>query len=198
MTSENRLRIILFALVAALHAILLFTIAFTMNAAPGDVSESARVMKLVDLAEEEPPEPEAPPVLQNTVEAVAENMIETEEPVNQTLVTAGTLAQNPADEYLPMHRVSVHPKFEEKDILELIVYPPIALRSGIEGRVILELFIDRTGMVRNIIIMREDPPGRGFGEAAVRAFTGFRCEPATANNEPVSVRFRYPLTFRIR
>jgi protein TonB len=78
------------------------------------------------------------------------------------------------------------------------VYPPIALRSGIEGRVILELFIDRTGQVQRITILQETPPGRGFGEAAVRAFEGQRCSPAEANGLPVSVRYRYPVSFRIR
>jgi protein TonB len=155
-------------------------------------------MKLVDLAEEEPPKPAAPPVVQNTVEAVAEQMIETDEPPEQTVVPSAPAVQNTAEEYLPMHRVSVRPQFEESDIRKLIVYPPIALRSGIEGRVILDLFIDRSGVVRNVVVMREEPPGRGFGEAAVRAFTGFRCTPAQANGEAVSVRFRYPLTFRIQ
>jgi protein TonB len=97
-----------------------------------------------------------------------------------------------------MHRVSIPPKFDERLITQALIYPPIALRSGIEGRVILELFIDRTGRVQRITVLQENPSGRGFGEAAVRAFEGQRCSPAEANGEPVSVRYRYPVAFRIR
>ncbi|MDR0624816.1 MAG: energy transducer TonB, partial [Treponema sp.] len=106
--------------------------------------------------------------------------------------------QNTGEDYLPIHRVSIPPKFDEQAISRATVYPPIALRSGIEGRVILELFIDRTGQVQRITILQETPPGRGFGEAAVRAFEGQRCSPAEANGLPVSVRYRYPVSFRIR
>jgi protein TonB len=97
-----------------------------------------------------------------------------------------------------MHKVSVAPKFEERLISSALIYPPIALRSGIEGRVILELFIDRTGTVQRITILQETPPDRGFGEAAIKAFSGLRCTPAFANGEAVSVRYRYPVSFRIK
>jgi protein TonB len=79
-----------------------------------------------------------------------------------------------------------------------LVYPPIALRSGIEGRVILELFVDRTGAVQKIVILQENPLDRGFGEAAVRAFTDRKGVPAYANGEPVSARYRYPVTFKLK
>jgi protein TonB len=64
--------------------------------------------------------------------------------------------------------------------------------------VILELFIDRTGRVQQVLILQETPPDRGFGEAAVKAFTGIRCAPAQANGEPVSCRYRYPVRFVLR
>jgi protein TonB len=92
--------------------------------------------------------------------------------------------------------VSGKPLFDEEKLKNLLIYPPMALRSGIEGRVILDLFIDRTGLVKNVAVMLEDPPGRGFGEAAVRAFAGFRCAPAMADGAPVAVRYRYPVIFR--
>jgi hypothetical protein len=71
-------------------------------------------------------------------------------------------------------------------------------RSGIEGRGILELFVDRTGIIQNITILLEEPAGSGFGEAAIRAFLGKKGIPATANGEAVSCRYRYPVVFRIR
>ncbi|MDR2375728.1 MAG: TonB family protein [Treponema sp.] len=171
------------------------------------------------IQEEPPPD--------NAVEIIAEQMIETEEePEDQILVEipAGELAgagkepedQSPADagnvagaaplsdtagreeEYLPAHRISVLPVFPEDTILDALVYPPIAKRSGIEGRVVLDLFIDRTGLIRRIDILLEDPSGQGFGEAAREAFQGIICEPAKANGQDVSARIRYPVRFRLR
>jgi protein TonB len=134
-------------------------------------------------------------------------MIETEEvPEDQVIVEPGSLivsrapvqaAEPEEEDYLPMHKVSVAPVFSEREILAALVYPPIALRSGIEGMAYLELFIDRRGVVRNITVLRENPPNRGFGEAAVNAFRGLRVKPAEANGAAVAVRYRYPVRFKI-
>jgi protein TonB len=202
MISQTKLRLILFIIAAAVHGILIFFLAFNISAAMEPVSENARIMKLIDIAEDAPPPPPPPPesVPESTVEAIAETMIETDVVPDQTVVVTETLLtpQNTEEDFLPMHRISVPPKFDETLISQAIVYPPIARRSGIEGRVILELFIDRTGRVQRISVLQETPPGRGFGEAAVKAFEGQRCIPAEANGQPVSVRYRYPLSFRIR
>jgi len=103
-----------------------------------------------------------------------------------------------ADDYLPMYRLSAPPQFDPNAIAADLVYPAIALRSGIEGRVIVELFVDRTGTVQRTMVLLEDPEGRGFGEAAVKAFANRKGNPATANGEAVSARYRYPVTFRIK
>jgi protein TonB len=207
MISQNKLRLILFIAVAGIHGILIFSLAFNTGAAMvSPVSQEARVMKLTDIEEEapsrpSPPPPEAEAVPEHTVEAIAETMIETDVVPDQTVVAAGTLLTTPqsaGEDYLPMHRVSVPPKIDVNLITQSVVYPPIALRSGIEGRVILELFIDRTGRIQRISVLQETPPGRGFGEAAVRAFEGLRFSPAEANGQPVSVRYRYPVTFVLR
>jgi protein TonB len=97
-----------------------------------------------------------------------------------------------------MGSISVPPVFSEQDIRRNLVYPSIARRSGIEGLVYLELFIDSRGQVQRINILRENPENRGFGEAAAAAFRGLSCKPAEANGRPVAVRYRYPVRFRLR
>jgi protein TonB len=142
----------------------------------------------------------------NEVEAIAENMIETDTPPEQTMVAPGTLIDvpviaPPAEEvYFELGKLSnpEPPQFDEKSIAADLVYPRIARDSGIEGRVILELLVDRTGTVQKITVLLEEPKGRGFGEAAVKAFTGRKGKPAMANDEAFSVRFRYPITFRLK
>ncbi|MDR3019541.1 MAG: energy transducer TonB [Treponema sp.] len=188
--NEKLLRIIVLVVAAAIHLLVLFFLVFNTEQLIQEEAENARMMKLTDLDElPPPPDPEIP-----QVEEIAESMIETDIPPVQEVVAAGTLTET----FLEMRYLSTVPQFDMNAITADLVYPPIALRSGIEGRVILELFIDRTGTVQRITIMREDPPDRGFGEAAVRALTGRRGTPATSNGEPVSCRYRFPVVFRIR
>jgi protein TonB len=216
MRKTNQIRLILFIAAAAVHLLLILFFAVTMDPVVMTRETPAAVMKLTDFEEEIPPPPppppppeSAPPVPDNAVESIAETMIETEEvPEDQVLVEPGTLIVSQApppvqaaeseEEYFPMHKISVRPVFPDRDILASLVYPPIALRSGIEGTAYLELFIDRRGEIKQITILKEDPPNRGFGEAAVNAFRGIKGKPAEANGVPVAVRFRYPVRFKIK
>ena len=195
--NEKILRLTVFIIAAALHLLVLFFLVFNMQKSMQTEEENARIMKVTDIDELPPPPPPEQEIPQ--VEEIAETMIETDIPPIQEIVAAGTIiTRDEPEEYLPMYQLSTTPQFNTDDIIASLVYPPIALRSGIEGRVTLELFVDRTGVVQRVIILREDPEGRGFGESAVRAFTGRKGIPATANGEPVSARYRYPVTFRLR
>jgi len=207
MLNERILKPVIFIIVAVLHAIIILFLVFKVSAEVPNVPENARVMKLVDLAEAPPSPPPPPPKTEDIpqVEAIAETMIESDTPPEQTVVSAGTLVipgeavtVPVADEYLPMHLISQPPRFDDKRIAADLVYPEIARRSGIEGRVILELFVDRYGVVQQVLILQENPPGRGFGEAAVKAFLGKKGSPAMANGQEVSTRYRYPISFRIK
>jgi len=198
--NEKLVRLIIIVFTAALHLVIIFFLAFNTQTLTQEISEDARVMKLVDVAELPPPPP-PPPSEENIpqVEEIAEIMIETDFVPVQTVVAAGTLNVTETQEhYLPMHLVSTHPSFDEASLIADLLYPPIALRSGTGGRVILDLFVDRTGTVQRITILREEPEGWGFGEAAVRVFTGRKGIPATSNGDPVSCRYRYPVVFRVR
>jgi periplasmic protein TonB len=190
MTNEKLIRTSIFIFAAVLHLLVLFFLVFKTDGIVQEQQENARIMKLTDFQEAPPPEPEIP-----QVEAIAEKMIETDVAPVQQVLGAGIFI---TETYLSMHQVSVPPKFDAGAVMKDLVYPPIALRSGIEGRVILELFVDRAGFVQKIVILQENPPDRGFGEAAVRAFTDRKGVPAFANGEPVSARYRYPVTFKLK
>jgi protein TonB len=206
MKHEKILRLALLAAVSALHILLILFLVIDTAGGPGrNAEERARVMKLVDVEELPPPPP--PPEEEKVipqVEAIAETIIETDTEPVQMVVAPGALTVTtpviiaPEEEYLPQHMISVQPVIDRREITSRVVYPPIAQRSGIEGRVILELFIDRTGLVRDIKILREEPPDRGFGEAAVKAFTGYKAVPAQANGEAVSCRMRWPVSFVLK
>ncbi|MDR1956548.1 MAG: TonB family protein [Treponema sp.] len=212
----SRMRLALFLLVAGLHGIALFFLVFHLDTAVKNPEPAAQVLKLVDLQEDTPPPTPAPPPppepppqqQQQMVEAVAETMIETDEvPEDQVVVDSLPYEAPPQPvqvqtreiEYLPQHQVSKTPVFSEQDIRKNLVYPPIALRSGIEGTVILELFVDVHGEIQRIIVLKENPLERGFGEAAKNAFQGIRAlSPAEANGTAVAIRYRYPFRFVLR
>ncbi|GHV68767.1 hypothetical protein AGMMS49928_09130 [Spirochaetia bacterium] len=204
--SENFTRLILFLAVALIHVLVIFFVVFEYNAAVKEEEQRAEIMKLVDLREEAPPppppRPRPPEPVTNTVEAIAETMIETDEPPPDEVYTdmPVTPYSPPTEEieYLPMHKISTLPQFSERELLSALVYPPIALRSNIEGMVYLELFVDAQGEIRRITVLRENPEGRGFGEAAVNAFRGIRGSPAMANGKAVAVRYRYPVRFTLK
>jgi protein TonB len=83
-----------------------------------------------------------------------------------------------------------------EEIRKRIKYPPLANRQKIEAVVFLELYIDKNGDIRNIVVLKD--PGYGFAEAAVEALEGMKVEPAEANGIPVAVRYRYPIRFKLK
>jgi len=200
----GRVRFLTFAAVAILHVLLIMLVAFNIETIIAVPEPVAGVMKLVDVVERIPPPPERPAEpITNTIETIAETMIETDEapppPVIYTEPEPVT-APPPVEQivYLQQHLVTRLAILPENEIVRAAVYPPIALRSGIEGTVYLELLIDRNGNIRDVIILRENPSGRGFGEAAVNALMGIKATPAEANGAPVASRLRYNYTFKIK
>jgi protein TonB len=199
MLNDRRFKFMLFAGVALVHLLLILFLAFSMTVETQPPPEYASVMKLTDFTEYIPLPPRPPVILDQdltNVESLAENMIETDNPVNQNVLASGVFLT--AENYLPMHQLSTPPQFDPNALLVDLVYPPIALRAGIEGRVILELFVDRSGIVQKVEILQENPADRGFGEAAVKLFMGRQGVPAIANGQAVSARYRYPVTFKIK
>lgn len=76
-----------------------------------------------------------------------------------------------------------------------IVYPPLALQAGIEGRVIVQFIIDKNGQVLHPTVIRGI--GGGCDEEAVRAVLKAKFQPGLQRGRPVDVRYTLPITFRI-
>ena len=91
--------------------------------------------------------------------------------------------------------VTIPPQFDRSLFTSAVVYPEVAKRRGIEGRVMLRLFIDAQGVLQKIIV--EEDPGYGFAESAVRAFTGLSFKPASIDGRTVAVTIQYPVVFAL-
>ena len=220
--NETNVRFTVVFAAILLHLIIIIFVAFEVDTVIQEKALESRVIRLLDLDEilPEPVRPQVqpppPPLRQRQepdipqVEAIAEIMIETETVPEQEIVEAGALREHvevvhavssaeQTERIFTAAQVRTTPQFDEASLAADLTYPAIALRSGIEGRVILNLLVDRAGAVQRIDVLLEDPPERGFGEAAVRVFTGRKGTPAyDANGEPVSCVIRRPVLFRIK
>jgi protein TonB len=203
----KQVRLFILLGVVALHLVLILTI--TISIGQKERRADTSIFKVVDLQEYVPPPPEPEPekkpiepemkIEVAPQESLAEEIIETDKEVVEVETAAAPRtepAPAPRIDYLPQHKISVRPEMPEKEILKRIEYPPLANRQRIEGVVFLELFIDKNGRIRNIVVLKD--PGYGFAEAAIEALEGMTVKPAEANGVPVAVRYRYPIRFKLK
>lgn len=81
-------------------------------------------------------------------------------------------------------------------IVEKLVYPPMAKKIGIEGIVVLQIFVNDKGFVEDLVVQK-GLPGTGFDEAAVRAVNQVRFKPAMQRDNAVGVWIAIPIRFRL-
>lgn len=81
-------------------------------------------------------------------------------------------------------------------IVEKLVYPPVALEAGIEGIVILQVFVNAKGFVEDVV-MQKSLPNTGFDEAAIRAVKQVRFKPAMQRDQPLGVWIAIPIRFKL-
>jgi len=199
MTDTGKMRLVrygFFSLAALAHLFLLLYFRYNVHRTDRQTEPEASIIKLVDFQEYVPPPPPPPKEPEKEIvevsdqPAASERIIETEKEIVEA-ETAPTAVPEP--EYLPQHKISKIPEIPTKEILNRIEYPPMALRQKREAVVYVELYIDNTGLVRQVVVLKD--PGYGFAEAAVKALKGVQCVPAEANGVPAAVRFRYPIRF---
>lgn len=139
---------------------------------------------------EKPPEPEEPPPDPVTPEMdspqLAENALNISgAPLDTSLDIATGFGLSASDgDYLPI--VKVQP-----------IYPRRALSRGIEGYVILEFVVTKSGAVRDPVVI-ESEPRNVFDNAAIKAALKFKYKPKIVNGEPVEVAgVQNKITFRL-
>ena len=83
-----------------------------------------------------------------------------------------------------------------KKLHQCIVYPEIAKKAGVEGRVFVQFIVDKKGRVTDPVVQRGI--GAGCDEEAVRCVRQTRFTPGRQDGEPVEVKMSLPVTFRLR
>ncbi len=77
------------------------------------------------------------------------------------------------------------------------VYPEIAQEAGIEGTVVVQVFVDKKGRVKDTVILK-GIPNTGLDEAAISASRKTRFRPAKQRERPVGVWISIPVNFRLK
>lgn len=73
-------------------------------------------------------------------------------------------------------------------------YPREAFMQGVAGEVVLECEVDVAGRL-TCVVATETPPGRGFGDAALRIANAHVMRPAMRNGAPAPGRYRMVVPF---
>lgn len=75
-------------------------------------------------------------------------------------------------------------------------YTEIARKARVQGVVIVQAIIDKTGNVTNVKVLKGLP--MGLSEQAVEAIKKWKFEPATLNGKPVDVYYNLTVNFRLQ
>ena len=117
------------------------------------------------------------------------------------------------EEDIPFFRIEKHPYYVQTDtitgetkeipfkifldqwVIKNYRYPQEAVEKKIEGRVIVQLRIDKKGILSIKEIIGRNPL---LEEEACRIFDGFpQLSPALLRGKPVNILYNYPIVFRI-
>jgi protein TonB len=82
-----------------------------------------------------------------------------------------------------------------KSIQEKIVYPEIAKRARVEGKVFVKAFVDETGTVTNAEIVKGI--GAGCDEAAIDAVLRTKFSPGKQRGRLIKVQVTIPIVFKL-
>lgn len=80
-------------------------------------------------------------------------------------------------------------------IQKKIVYPEIAKRAGVQGRVYVKAFVDEGGNVQKAEVIKGI--GAGCDEAAIKAVLKTKFKPGKQRGKPVRVQVSIPILFKL-
>lgn len=105
-------------------------------------------------------------------------------------VSLGTEQPAAADEPVELPPVATNP-------VSPMIYPPALLEQGIEGRVVLRLYVDAQGrLVGDSTRIAESSGYPALDSAAVQGAPSLRFSPALRRGRPVPAPFLQPVHFR--
>jgi periplasmic protein TonB len=77
-----------------------------------------------------------------------------------------------------------------------IVYPDMAKRAGVEGKVYINAFVDEHGNVTKAVVLKGI--GAGCDDAALKAVEETKFKPGKQRGKPVKVQVSVPVVFKLK
>ena len=119
-------------------------------------------------------------------EVVIETKVEPEAKPEQIFQSVEQMPQFPGGEAALMKYLAYH-----------INYPPMAAENGIQGRVVVQFVVDKTGRVGEVKLARS--VDKDLDNEAVRVCKSLpKFTPGRQNGQPVSVWYTLPVTFKLQ
>lgn len=153
--------------------------------------------------ENRPPPPPKPPI---PIEAPSDDVLEdieigdTEIDLSEEMEAPPPPKEEKKVEEEPTYFVAVEEMPEPvggiKAIQEKIVYPEIAKRAGVEGKVYVLAFVDESGNVTKAQVLKGI--GAGCDEAALAAVQKTKFKPGKQRGKPVRVQVSIPIIFKLQ
>ena len=153
--------------------------------------------------ENRPPPPPKPPI---PIEAPSDDVLEdieigdTELDLDAEIEAPPPPKEEKEVEEEPTYFVAVEEMPEPiggiKAIQEKIVYPEIAKRAGVEGKVYILAFVDVSGNVTKAQVLKGI--GAGCDEAALSAVEKTKFKPGKQRGKPVNVQVSIPVVFKLQ
>lgn len=151
-----------------------------------------------------PPPPPKPPI---PIEAPTDDVLEDVEIASTDLDVEATVSAPPPppkvekeEEAEPVFFVAVEEMPEPvggiSAIQSKIVYPEIAKRAGVQGRVYVKAYVDESGRVNKVELIRGI--GAGCDEAAMDAVKSVMFKPGKQRGKPVKVQVTVPVLFKLQ
>jgi len=171
------------------------------------ITMAGEVVKIEDIAntrqEQQHPPPPRPPILIENPTGDTSKAVDLQTDFNPNLPLPRPSAQPvgspdllPEEQFFEV--VETQPELIGGDaaIREHLVYPTRAIRAGIEGSVVIFAYVDRTGEVKHVELVKGI--GGGCDEAALEAVQQVRFIPGRQRGKPVKVRVAVTVRFRLK
>jgi protein TonB len=98
-----------------------------------------------------------------------------------------------AYDFVPVEK---EPYIDIKELQRKVVYPELAKRAGIEGKVNIRVLVGKNGVPKKNLI--ESTDSELLNDAAVKAVMSSVFTPAIQNNQPIDCWVSIPIVFRLR
>jgi len=100
------------------------------------------------------------------------------------------------DPYSAYAEVMPEPVGGLEAIVKHIVYPEIAKKAGLSGKLYLLIYVDEKGQVDDVKVIKG--LGGGCDEAAIKAVRETKFTPGKNSNVPCKVKLSLPITFKVK